>query len=191
MPLDAYKVSSYTCLDSREKGATQVLWAEMTPFCSVLIWLSEHSFIYLPAGLGPGASSSPRAEASSFLQTVWNPHEAKINISYYENTKGKTHLNCHLVGHNSQTEKYLDSMHIYLPVCRCQPAEQTAGRGGVSIWLSISGNTSMYVLVQSSGSKSIQVFGTSVFFPGWKCAKLIINLKHTITSTENICYTQR
>ena len=46
-----------------------------------------------------------------------------------------------------------------------------------------------HVLVLSSGSRSIQVFGTSVFFPGWKCAKLIINLKHTITSTKNICYT--
>lgn len=163
MPLDAYKVSSYTRLDSREKGATQVLWVEMTPFCSVLIWRQWAQLTYLPASLGPGASSSPIAEASLFLQTVWNPHEAKINISYNENTKGKTHLNCHLVCHSSQTEKYLDSMH-YLPVCRCQPAEQTAGRGGVSIWLSISRNTSMYILVQSSGSRSIQVFGTSIFF---------------------------
>lgn len=28
------------------------------------------------------------------------------------------------------------------------------------------------------------------FFPGWKCAKLIINLNHIITSAENIFYTQ-
>lgn len=76
MPLDTYNVSCYTCLDSREKGATQVLWAEMTPFCSVLIW-REHSFIHLPARLGPGASSSPIAEASLFLQTVWNRTKPK------------------------------------------------------------------------------------------------------------------
>lgn len=92
---------------------------------------------------GPRCFKQPHSRGQLVSANSLKLHEAKINRSYYENTKGKTHLNCHLVCHSSQTEKYLNSMHIYLPVCRCQPAEQTAGRRGVSLWLSISGNTSM------------------------------------------------
>jgi hypothetical protein len=64
--------------------------------------------------------------------------------------------------------------------------------GGVLLacFLEVSFRKYWHFLVQSSDCKSIRFSGLKYFFLSWKSAKLIINLKHTITSAKDIFCTQ-
>lgn len=133
-------------------------WHLSAQCSSDLAWVATALSACLPACLPAWAQVLPAApqQSNTFVSAYsLKSQEAKINLSCYENTRDKTHLNCHLIHDNSQTERYLlAQQHAHLSVCRCHPEEQTAGRCLAGFCLS-NFRKHKHFLVLSSGSKSI------------------------------------
>lgn len=142
----------------RKQGVTQepVTRNDIFLLSAILTWpVCGHSSICLHADLEPGC---PTAGQASFLQTVWNPMKSKPTEVM---VKTKHNRNCHLTGHNSQSEKepaclIVAHLHICLQISHCK-----ANVWGIFGWLLVV-NFRIYTrfLVLSSDYKSIYVLVT-------------------------------
>lgn len=183
MPLDGYMSHvTHTVLQKRSNPSPCDLKWHLPAQCSPdLACVIRALSACLPAWVQVLRAARQQLVSANVLKS----YEAKINGSYHENTKDKTHLNCHLVCHNSQTERYILAwQYAHLSTC-LQMSPCRTNSWETFDWFLVDNLRKQAFL---SSELRFQVNIGFNFFQARNA--LIINLKHTITSTKNIFYTQ-
>lgn len=154
MPLDGYMSHvTHTVLQKRSNPSPCDLKWHLPAQCSPdLACVIRALSACLPAWVQVLRAARQQLVSANVLKS----YEAKINGSYHENTKDKTHLNCHLVCHNSQTERYILAwQYAHLSTCLHMSPCRTNSWETFDWFLVDNLRKHKHFLVLSSGSKSI------------------------------------